>query len=53
MKDKLIDREDGLRLRCLVCGSTNIYALKDGTLVCRRCGSRTKNNKVIYKPNWY
>lgn len=50
MEDKLIDKKDGLRLRCLVCLSTNIYTLKGGVIVCRRCSSRSKKDKVIYKP---
>ncbi len=52
MKDKLKNKE-GYRIRCAVCISSNVYALKDGTLICRRCSSRTKDNKVIFKPNWY
>lgn len=32
--------------RCNMCYSTNIYTLKDGTKVCRKCGNREKSKKV-------
>lgn len=31
-----------MELKCKKCGSPNIYTLKDGTTVCRRCGHREK-----------
>jgi transcription initiation factor TFIIIB Brf1 subunit/transcription initiation factor TFIIB len=30
------------RLLCSKCNSKNIYSLKDGTIVCRKCGYRRK-----------
>ncbi len=31
--------------RCPVCGSGQVYFLRDGTIVCRRCGAITKKGK--------
>ena len=34
-----------LNLRCDKCNSKNIYTIKDGTLICRRCGHRKEKKK--------
>lgn len=38
-KESSLERIQTL-LMCRVCGSKNVYSLKDGTIVCRKCGER-------------
>lgn len=32
---------------CLICHSRNVYVLSDRTVVCRRCGGRTRNGEGV------
>jgi transcription elongation factor Elf1 len=34
------------KINCKFCNSKFIYTLQDGTIVCRHCGKRYKNEKT-------
>lgn len=38
---------DGEAPACLRCSSRNVYVLSDRTVVCRRCGGRTRNGEGV------
>ena len=37
--------EENKKPRCPKCDSTQIYILRDGSIVCRRCGAETKKEE--------